>query len=62
MSETLPVVIGIYLTIATVTVGFLLIAWADAVDSEKPIWPIAGLLWPILAVIGIVKAWENRHD
>ncbi len=49
-----------YCAVSFVTVGALTIAWAESGRDEKPIWPIVGTLWPILAVIGIWKLWSGK--
>lgn len=63
MSDVLGAFVLVYVLISIVTTFVLWVVWLHKPDDgKKQIWPIAGFLWPILAVIGVVKAWENRHD
>lgn len=62
MRSPLEVCVFIYLVIAVITVFGLKIRWIDTNGLGKPIWPIAGMGWPALVLIGLWKAWENRND
>jgi hypothetical protein len=51
--------IAIYLAVAIATVIGLMVVWAESKEHEKPIWPMAGIFWPILGLIGLWHAWRG---
>lgn len=55
--------IFIYCAIAVACAVALVVRWIERTKNDAVIWPITGVLWPALALIGLWKVWKGeRHD